>query len=238
MDINKCCPEKVVSAEMAIAKIKRGSRVFVGTGCGEPQHLIHAMAVDKGIRDIMIYQMLSHTLVPYLDDPSFGSRFLLKLFFISESMRKAAYEGKIDYLPTYLSQIPKLFENYHISLDVALIQVSPPDRFGLASLGVSVDITMAAAQSADLVIAQINSNMPRVLGRSFIHVNEVDCFVEHDEPLLTIGENPELAAANDIGRLIAQRLVDDGATIAIGMGTTEQGNIKTHIPKLKMHTLR
>jgi GNAT superfamily N-acetyltransferase len=88
------------------------------------------------------------------------------------------------------------------------------------SLGVSVDITLAAAQSADVVIAQINANMPRVLGRSFIHVNDVDYFVEYDEPLLTIGENPEMAAANDIGRLIARRLIDDGSTIAIGLGTT------------------
>ncbi|MBW2706579.1 MAG: GNAT family N-acetyltransferase, partial [Deltaproteobacteria bacterium] len=94
--------------------------------------------------------------------------------------------------------------------------------FGWMSLGVSVDITLAAAQSADLVIAQINSNMPRVLGRSFIHVNEVDYFTEYDEPLLTIGEYPELAAANDIGRLIASRLIDDGSTIAIGLGTTSE----------------
>ena len=117
--------DKVVTTQEALASISNGCRVFIGTGCGEPQHLIHAM-----IADIMIYQMLSHTLVPYLDDPSFVSRFLLKLFFISESMRKAAYEGKIDYLPTYLSQIPNLFKNYHIGLDVALIQVSPPDQYG------------------------------------------------------------------------------------------------------------
>jgi GNAT superfamily N-acetyltransferase len=104
---------------------------------------------------------------------------------------------------------------------VALIQVSPPDDFGWLSLGVSVDITLAAALSADMVIAQVNSSMPRVLGRSFIHVNDVDIFVEYDEPLLTIGETPELKAANDIGRLIA-RLIDDGSTIEIGLGATHQ----------------
>jgi GNAT superfamily N-acetyltransferase len=121
-----------------------------------------------------------------------------------------------------MSAIPRLFKSRLLPVHVALIQVSPPDDFGWMSLGVSVDITLAAAQSADLVIAQINSNMPRVLGRSFIHVNEVDYFVEYDEPLLTIGQNPELAAANDIGRLIASRLIDDGSTIAIGLGTTSE----------------
>ena len=138
--------DKVVTTQEALAVINNGCRVFIGTGCGEPQHLIHTMVADKTIRDVMIYQMLSHTLAQYLDDPSFVSRFSLKLFFISESMRKAVYEGKIDYLPTYLSQIPKLFENYHIGLDVALIQVSPPDQFGYCSLGVSVDITRSALE--------------------------------------------------------------------------------------------
>ena len=105
-----------------------------------------------------------------------------------------------------------------------MIQVTPPDDFGWMSLGVSVDITLAAALSADLVIAQINANMPRVLGRSFLHVNDVDVFVEHDEPLLTIGETPELQAANDIGRLIA-RLIEDGSTMEIGLGSTHQATL-------------
>ena len=94
-----------------------------------------------------------------------------------------------------MSAIPRLFKSRLLPIHVALIQVSPPDDFGWMSLGVSVDITLAAAQSADMVIAQVNANMPRVLGRSFIHVNDVDCFVEYDEPLLTIGANPEMAAA-------------------------------------------
>jgi GNAT superfamily N-acetyltransferase len=107
---------------------------------------------------------------------------------------------------------------------VALIQVSPPDDFGWMSLGISVDITLSAARSADLVIAQVNSNMPRVLGRSFIHVNDVDIIVEYDEPLLAIEELPELETANDIGRLIA-RLVDDGSTIQTSLGTTPQATL-------------
>jgi acyl-CoA hydrolase len=120
---------------------------------------------------------------------------------------------------------------------VALIQTSPPDDFGWMSLGVSVDITLAAALSADLVIAQVNSRMPRVLGRSFIHVNDIDVFVEYDEPLLTIRETPELEAANDIGRLIAH-LIEDGSTMEIGLGSTHQATLLALADKndLGIHT--
>ena len=106
MNLYEYCPKKIMSAEAAVANIKRGSRVFIGTGCGEPQNLINAMVNDAGLQDIMVYQMLSFTLAKYVDDPSFLRRFSLKLFFISREMRKAAFEGKIDYIPAYLSQIP------------------------------------------------------------------------------------------------------------------------------------
>ena len=146
----------------------------------------------------------------------------IRSFYLGSAKPKGIARNMRFITPINMSAIPRLFKSRLVPIHVALIQLSPPDDFGWMSLGVSVDITLAAAQSADLVIAQINSNMPRVLGRSFIHVNEVDYFVEYDEPLLTIGENPELAAANDIGRLIARRLIDDGSTIAIGLGTTSE----------------
>ena len=122
MDLNQYCPEKVISAETAMAKIKNGSRIFIGTGCGEPQHLIRAMVQNPQIQDVMVYQMLSSTLSDFIDDPDFLRRFAIKLFFISASMRRAAFEGKIDYIPAYLSQIPRLFATQRIGLDVALIQ--------------------------------------------------------------------------------------------------------------------
>jgi len=146
----------------------------------------------------------------------------IRSFYLGSARPKAIARNKRFITPINMSAIPRLFKSRLLPIHVALIQVSPPDDFGWMSLGVSVDITLAAAQSADLVIAQINSRMPRVLGQSFIHVNEVDCIVEHDEALLTIGDNPELPAANDIGRLIARRLIEDGSTIAIGMGTTSE----------------
>ena len=107
MEWQQIYASKMISAQEAVAKIKRGSRVFIGTGCGEPQHLIKAMVADPSLQDIMLYQMLSYTLSHFVDSPSFLKRFSLKLFFISRSMRKAAFEGRIDYIPAYLSEIPE-----------------------------------------------------------------------------------------------------------------------------------
>lgn len=218
MDVTYHCPEKVVNAQEAIAQIKNGSRIFIGTGCGEPQHLIRTMVQNAMIQDVMVYQMLSYTLAEYVEDPAFLDRFALKIFFISARMRKAAFEGKIDYLPAYLSQIPKLFADRRIGLDVALIQVSPPDRFGFCSLGVSVDITRAGMEAAKLVIAQVNPNMPKTWGDSMVHVDHLDYVVPYEEPLVEISSDvhdPDVSAR--IGYYISQ-LVSDGATLQIGFG--------------------
>ncbi len=218
MDLLEYCPDKVVSAREAVARIKNGSRVFLGTGCGEPQHLIRMMVENMSIQDVMVYQMLSSTLSHYVDDSSFLRRFFMKLFFISSSMRKAAFDGKIDYLPSYLSQIPRLFASKRIGLDVALVQVSPPDRFGYCSLGVSVDITRAGMESAPLVIAQVNPRMPRTWGDSFVHVDDIDYLVLHEEPLveaLPSVKNQQIAKR--IGYYVNQ-LVEDGSTLQIGFG--------------------
>lgn len=224
--------EKRVTTEEALTSINNGCRLFLGTGCGEPQHLIHALVADLATQDVMIYQMFSHTLAQYVDDKDFLKRFSLKLFFISESMRKAAFEGKIDYLPTYLSQIPKLFHSHRIGLDVALIQVSPPDRYGFCSLGVSVDITRSAVENAALVIAQVNPRMPRTWGDSLVHVDNIDCLVPYEEPLVTYHPNPQ----NDqitrrIGHFISQ-LIQDGDTLQIGFGTLPNG-ILQHLSQKK-----
>ena len=216
--LHEYCREKVITAVKAVTKIKNGSRVFVSTGSGEPQHLIRAMVNNASLQDVLIYQMLSGTLAEYVDNPFFLKRFQLKLFFISSRMRKAAFEGKIDYIPAYLSQIPFLFRSRRIGLDVALVQVTPPDRFGYCSMGVSVDITRSAVESARLVIAQVNPKMPRTLGNTFLHVDDVDFLVLQEEPVMEntarIADN---AVSHRIGHYVSQ-LVNDGATIQVGFG--------------------
>ena len=218
MDWQQLCSSKVVDEHQAISKIERGSRVFIGTGCGEPQHLIRAMVKDQNLHDILIYQMLSYTLSQFVEDESFIRRFSLKLFFISRSMRKAAFEGKIDYIPAYLSQIPRLFATHRIGLDAALVQVSPPDKFGYCSLGVSVDITRSAVEHAAMVIAQVNPKMPRTWGDSFVHVDEIDWLVPYEEHLVeALPEVQDNEVSRRIGHYVSQ-LVDDGATLQIGFG--------------------
>ena len=238
MDMKALCPDKVVSAKDAVSKIKKGSRVFIGTGCGEPQHLIKAMVEDRSLQDIMVYQMLSWTLARYVDDPDFHRRFMLKLFFISPLMRRAAFEGKIDYVPSYLSQIPRLFANRTIGLDVALIQVSPADRFGYCSLGVSVDITRSGADNAGMVIAQVNPRMPTTWGDSFVHMDEIDYFVLHEEPLVEmIATYKDPVIASRIGHYVSS-LIPDGATLQIGFGHLP-GAILQYLDKKKdlgLHT--
>lgn len=207
-----------VTAAEAIATIKNGSRIFIGSGCGEPQHLIHTLVHDRSVSDIMIFQMLAHSLADYLDSDTFLERFSVKLFFVPIKMQQAAFEGKVDYIPTYLSQLPKLFRNKQIVIDTVLIQISPPDAFGIASLGVSVDVTLEAVKSAKTVIAQINPRMPRTHGDGFIHVDDIDYLVPFEEELPCIDQH---TVDEDIAARIAlyvKELVDDGSTLQVGYG--------------------
>jgi acyl-CoA hydrolase/GNAT superfamily N-acetyltransferase len=216
---NKC------SSREALSKIRPGQRVFIGSSCGEPQHLVRELSeLSVQFRDIEIVRLMTLETTPLtlIANKTKDHSLNIRSFYLGSAKAKGIARNSRFITPINMSAIPRLFKSRLLPIHVALIQVSPPDDFGWMSLGVSVDITMAAAQSADLVIAQVNTNMPRVLGRSFIHVNDVDYFTEYDEPLLTIGEYPELAAANDIGRFIANRLIDDGSTIAIGLGTTSE----------------
>ncbi len=220
MELRDYCPKKIVSAEKAISKIKKGSRILIGSGSGEPAHLIRALVNDQNLYDIILYQMLSWSLANYVDDDSFLKRFSLKLFFISSNMRRAAFQGKIDYIPAYISKIPNLFKNKQIDLDVALIQVTPPDEFGYCSLGISVDITRSGMENSRLVIAQVNPKMPRTFGATFVHVDEIDYLVWHEEPLvqaLRSGESRKTEITERIGHYVS-RLVDDGSTLQIGFG--------------------
>ncbi|MBW2620886.1 MAG: GNAT family N-acetyltransferase [Deltaproteobacteria bacterium] len=216
--------EKKRSGEKAINLIKPGQRVFIGSSCGEPQHLVTELAAaSQRFTDIEIVRLLSLETTPLtlIANRTKGQSFNIRSFYLGSAKPKSLVKNKRFITPMNLSEIPRLFKTRRLPINVALIQVSPPDDFGWMSLGISVDITLAAAMSADLVIVQVNSRMPRILGRSFIHVNDVDVIVEQEEELLTVNELPELESANFIGRLIA-RLIDDGSTIQISPGTTPQ----------------
>jgi acyl-CoA hydrolase/GNAT superfamily N-acetyltransferase len=219
--------EKRCSAQEAIGRIKPGQRVFIGSSCGEPQYLVKKLAdAADSFTDIEIVRLLSLESTPLtlIADKTKDQSFNIRSFYLGSAKTKSLAKNKRFITPMNLSAVPRLFKTRQLPIHVALIQVSPPDDFGWMSLGISVDITLAAAFSADFVIAQVNSRMPRVLGRSFIHVNDVNAIVEYEEELLTIEELPELDAANLIGRLIA-RLVDDGSTIQISPGTTPQATL-------------
>jgi acyl-CoA hydrolase/GNAT superfamily N-acetyltransferase len=219
--------EKRCSAQDAIGQIKAGQRVFIGSSCGEPQYLVKKLAdAADTFTDIEIVRLLSLESTPLtlIANKTKDQSFNIRSFYLGSAKPKSLARNKRFITPMNLSAVPRLFKTRYLPIHVALIQVSPPDDFGWMSLGISVDITLAAALSADFVIAQVNSKMPRVLGRSFIHVNDVNAVVEYEEELLTIGELPELDAANHIGQLIA-RLVDDGSTIQISPGTTPQATL-------------
>jgi len=220
--------EKLVPAEVAVSNIRRGNRVYVGSACGEPQALVRAMVeVGAGISDTEVVQILTLGVAPYTD-PKYSASFRANAFFIGNSVRGAVNSARADYTPVFLSQVPALFRTGQVGIDVALIMVSPPDEHGFMSLGVSVDITKAAAESAKLLIAQVNKHMPRTYGDSFVHVSQVDYLVEHDEPLL---EWPVVDEGDETIRQIATnvaRIVPDGSTLQLGIG---------RIPDAVLHAL-
>jgi acyl-CoA hydrolase/RimJ/RimL family protein N-acetyltransferase len=216
--------EKRTSAKKALDHIKPGQRVFIGSSCGEPQHLVNELS-NASIRftDLEIVRLLCIDAGPLtlIANRSHSRQFNIRTFYLGSASPTRIKKNRRFTTPINLSQIPHLFKSRMIPLNAALIQASPPDDFGWMSLGVSVDITLAACESADIVICQTNPNMPRVLGTSFIHVNDVDYIVEHEEELLTIQPLPELETANTIAKHIS-RLIDDGSTLQTTLGVTNE----------------
>lgn len=215
-------PEKFVSVEEAFKKIHAGHRIFIGTGCGEPQHLVKSLiefveANPKAFFDAEILQVWTLGVAPYSYE-KLKHNFRHNSFFISSNVRDAINKGLADYTPIFLSEVPDLFRKKRIPLDVALIQVSLPDRHGYFSLGISVDIVKVAAENASLVIAQVNSYMPRVHGETFLHASDVDFIIHYDEPLLEYETGVPGDIAGRIGKYVA-RIVQDGDTIQVGYGS-------------------
>ena len=213
--------EFFMTAEAAVAEIQPGKRVFVGTGCAAPTALLKALTdrADK-LPDTEIVHLLTFGEAPYAEK-RFASAFRINSFFIAENVRDIIQEGLGDYTPIFLSDIPNLFSSGRLPLDVALIQVTPPDERGLCSLGVSVDIVKSAAENAELVIAQVNARMPRTLGDSTLHVHDLDILVPVDAPIHEVVPPAANETTRRIGEYIAA-LIDDGATVEFGIGRIPQ----------------
>jgi acyl-CoA hydrolase/GNAT superfamily N-acetyltransferase len=214
-------PEKFVSVKEAFRHIHRGDRIFVGTGCGEPVFLVksliqYAEEQPKALVDAEILHIWTLGVAPYTDQ-KFRQNFRHNAFFIADNTRSAVNKGIADYTPIFLSEVPDLFNRRIIPIDVALVQVSLPDKFGYMSYGINVDIVKSAVRNANLIIAQINAHMPRVLGDSFVHMKEVDFFIPYDEPLLEYKPAVPDELSRGIGRYVA-RLVEDNSTIQVGYG--------------------
>jgi len=213
----KRCADRVADARKAIQQIHPGDRVFVGSCAGEPQTLIEALTEREDLTDTEIVHILTLGAAPYTS-PRYGDRFRHNAFFIGSNVREAVADGRADYTPICLSEIPELFRNGQVPIDVALISVSPPDRHGYCSLGVSCDIVKSAAQSARIVVAEVNTRMPRTLGNNIVRVEEVDVLVPTDRPLVESPPPPPTPIQREIARKVAS-LIEDGSTLQIGIGT-------------------
>ncbi len=206
-----------VTPDKAVSVIKSGDRVFIHSVAAAPQQLIRAMTERAPeLREVEIVHLHTEGDAPYAD-PRYKDTFQTNALFVGANVRDSVERGEADYIPVFLSEVPHLFQDDILPLDVALIQVSPPDRHGFCSLGVSVDASRAAVQSADHVIAQINPNMPRTHGDGIIHISDINFAVEVEDEIPQL-QPPELGEIEkNIGRHCAN-LIDDGATLQMGIG--------------------
>lgn len=205
------------TAEEAVKVIGSGDCVYIHPGCSEPEQLVTAMVARAGeLRRVKVIHILTTGVADYVR-PEMAASFRHVALFSGANVRDAINEGRADFVPIFLSEIESLFSSGTMPIDVALIQVSPPDEHGFCSFGAGVDTTKTAAECARTVIAQVNPKMPRALGDSFIHINKIHYIVELNEDLIEIpmGEISEIAKR--IGRHIAD-LIEDGSTLQLGIG--------------------
>jgi len=209
--------KRLMQADEALECVKSEMRVYIQPGCAEPETLVEALIRRAPhVYDVEIVHMMTMGCAPYVA-PEMAGHFRHNAVFIGANVRDAINDGRADYTPIYLSEIEGLFESGAMPIDVALIEVSPPDSHGYCSFGVGVDTTLTAARVAKYVVAQINDYMPRTYGDSFIHVNDIDSFVESARPLCAMkkAEVTELQVA--IARNVAS-LIEDGACLQTGIG--------------------
>ncbi|MBK9943698.1 MAG: acetyl-CoA hydrolase/transferase C-terminal domain-containing protein [Kouleothrix sp.] len=221
----------------ALALVHSGQRVYIGGGCGVPTTLLNAL-VERAptLRDVEVLHMLTAG-----DDPTtsadLSGSFRHNALFIGSNVRHAVQEGRADFTPIFLSEIPRMFRSGRLPIDVALIQVSPPDQHGFCSFGVEVGCTLPAAQLARTVIAEVNAQMPRTLGDSFIHISRITTCVETNRPLSELPQGESNPIAERIGQHIAD-LIPDGATLQLGIGAIPDAVLRylSHKRHLGIHS--
>jgi len=207
----------ICSAEEAVKKIQSNNRVFIHSVAAAPQLLIKAMCARKDeLRDVNIVHLHTEGVAPYTE-PEMQGHFKLDACFIGANVRKAINEKRADFIPVFLSEVPLLFKQNILPLDIALIQVSPPDAHGFCSLGVSVDTSLTAVEYAKIVIAQVNPKMPRTHGDGMIHKSKIDFGVECNEDIPEMHAHPITEIETSIGKNVAE-LIDDGACLQMGIG--------------------
>jgi 4-hydroxybutyrate CoA-transferase len=209
--------ERICGADQAIDLIRSGDRVWIHTGCATPEVLVGAMVRRaKDLSGVEIYHMVACGSAAY-SQPEMAGHFRLNCLFLSGCVRQAVAEGRADYTPVSLSDIERLLDSRELPVDVALIQTAPPDAHGFLSLGVSVDCTMAAALKARVIIAEVNDQMPRTLGDTFLHISKVAAVVESSRPLMELRPEAPTPVQERVAHHVAS-LIPDGATLQMGIG--------------------
>ena len=209
---------KLTSPEEALSCVESGDKVFVGTACATPQTLVRALEnLNKELSDVQLYHFLVNGAIPFNGERT-TTRFYHKAFFVDTDTREVIKQNRGDYIPVSIAQVPNLIKRGCLKIDVALIQVSMPDEHGFVSLGVSNDVTHAVVHSAGNVIAELNPQMPRTLGNSFVSIDDIDRMVFVDTPVIEyVHPRVEDAIAEQIARYVA-RTIADGSTLQIGLG--------------------
>ena len=228
---------QLVSAEEAVKVIKSNDKVYIQAAAAAPQTLINAMSArHEELRNVEICQLHTEGEAPYAN-PDLKASFHVNSFFIGKNVRHTLKAGNGSYTPVFLSEVPRLFQHGIIKLDVVLIHVSVPDNHGYCSLGVSVEATLAAIDSAKCVIAQVNPQMPRTHGAGIIHCSEIDYFVESNVELPTHDMAEPSAIENKIGEFVAH-LIEDRSTLQMGIGSIPNAVLTrlTNHKDLGLHT--
>lgn len=211
--------DQYISAEQAVQLVKSGDRVFIHGSAATPVYLVKAL--QERYRELKEVEMVSITNIGDIDfdNPLYRKSFFFNSLFVSANTRAVANSSDGDYVPIFLSQIPQLFRRNILPIDVAIVQVSPPDQHGFCSLGTSVDIARAAVDTAKKIIAQVNPQMPRTHGDGFLHVRRIDALVWNDAPLPEVDYSAKTSdAIKQIGKNVAS-LIEDGATLQMGIGS-------------------